>query len=281
MYRKLSISVVALVISMFSMRALANEVLQDRCSGDVAIVPSYDARPDSPGTITLTRDANGQTNWTSPFKVGLSDAGRIRWWCHSTTGNQFDIGTWRIEEIFLGTSCDVDANFQPENCKAKPNIKFGSSAWNGWTSERSRCDNRTSLLRARLGPDRSLEMECLDPNASVGVYALSIDPPSTPSTCYDTVPGHIAWDYYGSSVWDAANVDRLCTGAESSREPAWCFLHVMHGGVDWGGGTWWDWWNALDLCEGTQDAAGTISCFKTQIAGGSMWPDAIAACQVR
>ncbi len=40
-------------------------------------------------------------------------------------------------------------------------IKITSSAFQGWTAERSRCDNRSRKMRARLGPDRKLETECL------------------------------------------------------------------------------------------------------------------------
>jgi len=51
--------------------ASAGEVMTDRCSAEVAIVPSYDAGPNTPGTIVLKRGSNGGTNWTPPFRVGL------------------------------------------------------------------------------------------------------------------------------------------------------------------------------------------------------------------
>ena len=47
--------------------ASANEVMTDRCSAEVAIVPSYNARPNTPGTVVLTRDSSGNTAWSSPF----------------------------------------------------------------------------------------------------------------------------------------------------------------------------------------------------------------------
>jgi len=58
---------------------LAAEVMTDRCSAEVAIVPSYDARPETPSTIVLKRGSNGSAPWTPPFTVKLGDAGHIRW----------------------------------------------------------------------------------------------------------------------------------------------------------------------------------------------------------
>jgi len=133
-----------------------NEVMTDRCSKGVAIVPNYDAKPDAPGTVFLVRDKNGRTEWTPPFTVKLGPNGHIRWWCNSTAGNIFDPGTWRIK------SAEVGAKFDDKG-KATPtvSIKLTDSSWKGWTPERSRCDNRSTKIRARLGPDRLLEIECL------------------------------------------------------------------------------------------------------------------------
>jgi hypothetical protein len=166
--------------------AAAGEVMKDRCSSEVAIVPSYNAQPMTPGTILLTRDAGGQTPWSKPFRVqtgggGLTGSGFIRWWCHSTTGNIFDPGTWRPDIDFAKAAiCVVDAIGTVLGPPADPNDpkgsdkgkdlaktcvgaikKIGSSAKNGWTPERSRCDNRSTMIRARLGPSRLLEIECL------------------------------------------------------------------------------------------------------------------------
>jgi hypothetical protein len=140
---------------------LAAEVMTDRCSAEVAIVPSYDARPETPGTIVLKRGANGSAPWTPPFRVKLGGAGHVRWWCHSTTGNMFDPGTWRIQEVTVGTKCEIFADGTPQNCRPDGSIKIGSSAWNGWTAERSRCGDRSTKIRARLGPSRLLQIECL------------------------------------------------------------------------------------------------------------------------
>jgi hypothetical protein len=214
---------------------VANEILTDRCSGDVAIVPGYNSRPDNANTIILRRDSRASTVWTKPFTVNLSSEGRIRWYCHSTTGNWIDIGTWRIEELSLGTSCDVDANFQhPSNCQANGrSLKLTLADTNGWTAERSRCNDHSTVLRAHLGPDRLFQMECLGNDQRIA-QNLSTWPPASPTLCYDTIQNTIAWDYNGSKQWDPANVNSLCSGAEDTREPAWCFLHTMFGGVDWG-----------------------------------------------
>lgn len=151
--------------------ASANEVMTDRCSAEVAIVPSYNARPDASGTVLLTRDSSGNTAWSQPFRVQLGGSGHIRWWCHSTTGNIFDPGTWRPELDYGKTAACVvggvavifGAEQGTEGLKQCPGAvkKIGSSAWNGWTAERSRCGNRSTLIRARLGPNRLLQIECL------------------------------------------------------------------------------------------------------------------------
>ncbi len=139
----------------------AREVMTDRCSAEVAIVPSYVDQPETEGTIILKRAQNGTTEWTPPFTVKLSSAGHIRWWCHSTTGNVFDPGTWRLKGLQVGTKCEIFADGRPESCRPDAGLEVGSSAWKGWTPERSRCDDRSNRIRARLGPGRLLQIECL------------------------------------------------------------------------------------------------------------------------
>jgi hypothetical protein len=133
-----------------------NEVMTDRCSAAVAIVPDYNARPDAPGTVILVRDKNGHTDWTPPFTVKLGPDGHIRWWCNSTTGNWADPGTWRIQSVEVGVKQDAKGDIRPNI-----SIKLTDSSWKGWTPERSRCDNRSTKIRARLGPNRLLQIECL------------------------------------------------------------------------------------------------------------------------
>jgi len=162
-YPFLAVAAVAFLFAFTALPAAAapnNEVMTDRCSSDVAIPPTYNANPATVGTIILKRDATGWSNWV-PIHVSLGDSGHVRWWCHSTSGNWFDPGTWRIESVTVGTACQLDANANVMGCKPNGSIKLGSSAWNGWTAERSRCDNHSTHLRARLGPNRLLSMECL------------------------------------------------------------------------------------------------------------------------
>jgi hypothetical protein len=144
--------------------ALSNETMTDRCSAEVAFVPTYDAHPNAHGTIILKRDKDGNTPWSRPFTVKTGDDGHIRWWCHSTIGNALDPGTWRIKvsekEI---TACleEVFSDKPPQgNPDCKKAIKLGSSAFEGWTPERSRCGDHSTRIRARLGPDRLLQTEC-------------------------------------------------------------------------------------------------------------------------
>ena len=143
--------------------APANETMTDRCSAEVAFVPTYDARPNAHGTVILKRDKDGNTPWSRPFTVKTGDDGHIRWWCHSTIGNALDPGTWRVKvsgkEI---TACLEElVDNTPGNPDCKKAIKLGSSAFEGWTPERSRCGNHSTQIRARLGHDRLLQTECL------------------------------------------------------------------------------------------------------------------------
>jgi hypothetical protein len=140
---------------------IGSEVMTDRCSAEVAIVPSFVDRPETEGTIILKRAQNGTSEWTPPFTVKLGSAGHIRWWCHSTTGNVFDPGTWRLKGLQIGTKCEIFADGRPESCRPDAGLQVGSSAWKGWTPERSRCDDRSNRIRARLGPNRLLQIECL------------------------------------------------------------------------------------------------------------------------
>ena len=149
-----------------SAAALSNELMTDRCSAEVAFVPAYDARPNAHGTVILKRGSNGSSPWSRPFTVKLGDDGHIRWWCHSTIGNALDAGTWRISVKGKEISACLEEVFDSDNDKkgnpdCKKMIKLGSSAFEGWTPERSRCGNHSTRIRARLGPDRLLETECL------------------------------------------------------------------------------------------------------------------------
>lgn len=160
----------ALAVCAGASQARAGEILTERCSGEVAIVPSPAANPTAHGTVLLKRNRAGQHPWTSAFRVQTNPHGEIRWWCHSVAGNVFDAGTWRIH----GDAGDVvaclltggaqaiphnPADLTPGICAKK--VKLGSSAFQGWTPERSRCRDRSATIRARLGPDRLLQLECM------------------------------------------------------------------------------------------------------------------------
>lgn len=117
------------------------------------------------------------------------------------------------------------------------------------------------------------------PNGS----SQSSSPPATAtesaSTCVNSIQGKIAWNYHNSKTWGKTNLDRLCSGAETSEQPGVCFNQIMHSGVNWGGGTKWKWQNALNLCQGTKNANATVSCFKNEISNKHPWPNAIKTCK--
>ena len=148
----------------------ADEIMTDRCSNLVAFPPTYDGNPNAAGTIILSRNADGWSKWTAPFTVKPDGDGHVRWWCHSTTGNIFDLGT--LTASFdpggivgcvgaVGTTIVTEGAGAASLTACAKLIKFGSSAWQGWTPERSRCADHSGRLRARLGPDRLLQTECL------------------------------------------------------------------------------------------------------------------------
>ncbi len=93
--------------------------------------------------------------------------------------------------------------------------------------------------------------------------------------CVAATQGRIAWNYQGNKNWGKFNIDRLCKGAETSREPALCFQRIMHERKD---GKRWTWSDAIDLCEGTQNANATIRCYDQQIKKSRKAKQAIRAC---
>ena len=91
-----------------------------------------------------------------PFVVKTSGAGRIRWYCRSESSWAFmDPGAWTFSDKATRLWC---ADKSEKYCIKIPD---GTSAVDGWFPERSRCDTRTNRVRARLGPNRRLEIECL------------------------------------------------------------------------------------------------------------------------
>jgi hypothetical protein len=149
--------------------AEVTETMTDRCSGEVAFPPTYDAKPTAQNTVVLKRGKDGYSPWTT-FKRGTGDDGHVRWWCHSTTGNFFDPGTWRVHVdasgvigclVSVGSTVATEGSAAPTLATCIKTLKIGSSAFEGWTPERSRCGDHSMHFRARLGPDRLLQTECL------------------------------------------------------------------------------------------------------------------------
>lgn len=150
------------------------ETMDDDCSADVAIVSHYDATPNGLGTQILRRGEEGRAGWTRPFRVNLGKDGHVRWWCNSTTGNWADPGTWRLPNLKFDVKClselasglidAISGDFEKaagKLCSPFENLEFGSSAVNDWTPERSRCRDRSNLIRARLGSGDRLDIQCL------------------------------------------------------------------------------------------------------------------------
>jgi hypothetical protein len=157
------------VLALHQVAFASPEVLTDRCSGEVAFTRSFNGKPTDKGTIILKR--NGQHSPWTTVDVKPDGEGHVRWWCHSTTGNVFDPGTWRVHiDGNAITACllsvgeaivDDGATGGDAGQKCLKAIKITSSAFQGWTAERSRCNNKSGHLKARLGPDRLLQSECL------------------------------------------------------------------------------------------------------------------------
>lgn len=176
----------AMTITVPASQAEAGEVMTDRCSSRVSIpVMGYDAKPDTAGAVLLVPPASGYSAWTSPFTVKLSRENRVRWWCNSTKGNWLDPGTYRFSfDVPEGLRCAAQIGGQilggndvrPEDLRCISDfvqIKPGASAYDGWTPERSRCSNGSNRLRARMGPNRLLQIECL------GKVAGTVEPLKT------------------------------------------------------------------------------------------------------
>jgi hypothetical protein len=142
--------------------------MTDRCSREVAFPKHYDGKPNSVGTVILKRGKNGTTPWSEPFTVDLGDDGHVRWWCHSTTGNVFDLGTATFNPggiaacaTAVGGTVISAGSGAASLAGCASLLNFGGSAWKGWTPERSRCSDHSARMRARLGKNRLLQTECL------------------------------------------------------------------------------------------------------------------------
>ena len=157
------VTVLAGITVLHMSSAASREVLTDRCSGEVAFTPTFDGKPTAHGSVILKRGGDGYSP-VSTFSVKTDKDGYVRWWCHSTIGNVFDPGTWRVRvdgaalfACLVSPGVPVDAT----NAACQQSVKIGSAAFDGWTPERSRCGDHSTKLQARLGPDRLLTTECL------------------------------------------------------------------------------------------------------------------------
>jgi hypothetical protein len=159
---------ISLLLAIFVNRAAANEVMKDRCGKDVAFPSAYDLGPNSAGTTVLSRGNGSSGNWSYAMRQTTDSAGHIRWWCHSTTGNWADPGTWTVDDAGATYACSDDGS----DCVLTGSASVNTNDTSGWTAERSRCDNHSKVFRARLGPDRLLEIECLDENTGTAAQRL-------------------------------------------------------------------------------------------------------------
>ena len=132
---------------------------------------------------------------------------------------------------------------------------------------------RTALLAANkmIEELRATQLEPMPPDGS--------DQVPEDSACVLAVQGKIASGPKGAATWAAANLNRLCGGAEASEEPGKCFHELMLGKVNWGSGSTWATSNALALCGATQSARKTIDCFKKQVSSKQPWRIAIKQCK--
>lgn len=195
--------------------AQANEIMTDRCGGDVSFSVFYGGRPLMEGSHVLRRMDLSSTQWSLPFRVQTSGEGHIEWWCHSTAGNGWDWNTWKVHETYA-SKCNEYTCWPDWESK-----DYTNGVINGWTVERSRCDSRTHVIRVRLGRDHLLEIECLPDSLIPNNYYQGRDCTYGPQTC---TYGYV-WREAGPNdfvcvppaVRDQAREDN--SYAESRREP--------------------------------------------------------------
>ena len=96
--------------------------------------------------------------------------------------------------------------------------------------------------------------------------------------CFKSVQNRIAWDHSGNRQWSPANIQKLCSGAENSAEPAQCFQQLMHGQGFKVATQGWNWRDAIQLCHGSLNHSVTLNCYSKAVSGGRSKPAAIAAC---
>jgi hypothetical protein len=143
-----------------------SETMEDACSADVVFQRNY-SDTFTPDGIALKRNASGDSGW-SPL-MPVNGHVYVRWWCHSTDGNIFDPGAWRVNLNQVGINCSNWADGSVASCLPIFSVNVPNQ---DWTAERSRCSSdRTRAVRARLTHDpvwpdsrvnRRLFTECLE-----------------------------------------------------------------------------------------------------------------------
>jgi hypothetical protein len=162
---RLSLAVVCL-LGATAVHAPAGEIMRDRCKQDVVFVPplpsqpAADARPGMPGTVLLKRRSDGKNDWSNVFQMKLVEGGFVRWWCYTGGGTGFEPGVWQLNQGDDGTRCLFSDVIK--DCHPDPNVRQAAPVWGrDWTAERSRCKDRSTKFRARLGSSRLLQIECM------------------------------------------------------------------------------------------------------------------------
>ena len=155
----------AWVLGSLAAEATAREVMQDRCKQDVVFIPFNPkipggGRPGEPGTVILKRRSDGRSDWSRIFQGHPAGKGRVGWWCYTGPGTEFEPGVWQVNLEEDGSRCpfsDVIAN-----CLGDSKVRHNAPVWaRDWTAEQSRCRDGSTKFRARLGPKRSLQIECM------------------------------------------------------------------------------------------------------------------------
>jgi hypothetical protein len=167
---------------------LANEVMQDRCSGDVAFPYVYDGPP-VPNSFILSRANRSGARPSALIQQKLDGSGHIRWWCSSTTGNWVDPGTYVIDEVGVVYTCG------DQQCTATGDLSAHPVDVTGWTAERSRCADHSDTVQAVLGPNRSLQMTCLGHSGSTRSPLVVVPPDAATGHFAPTRPGDPAFSF--------------------------------------------------------------------------------------
>jgi hypothetical protein len=171
--------------------------MTERCDDEVIVARNYYA-PFSLGTqgLALKRGPDGYSGWSMLMPVNGNSY--IRWWCGPSDGNSFNPGTWRISNYLAGASCAGDwAQAGVDACSPLIPVRYSNP--DDWTAERSSCGSiSTRAIQARLGPDRLLEIRCLEyTSPPSGVAAVAGNAQVT--LTWNPLPGSDSYAIYRST----------------------------------------------------------------------------------